>query len=91
MLKKVSVSTTNEAQEEKDKSSLLMWSFIMMTVVGLGNRIFGKLQTIPMYDYPFFNSLVSVSEFLCCLFCIPSTNAHSRGRSLFMCPSVFST
>jgi hypothetical protein len=31
----------------KDNSSLLAWSFVAMTIIGLGNRIFGKLQVGP--------------------------------------------
>ena len=44
-----------------------------MTVVGLGNRIFGKLQTIPMYDYPFFNSQLCVFIYVpvCFAYIIP--------------------
>jgi len=50
---------TQPPHPEENNSTLLLWSFLMMTVVGLGNRIFGKLQTIPMYDYPYFCSILS--------------------------------
>ena len=45
----------------------------MMTVVGLGNRIFGKLQTIPMYDYPYFCSILSTAFYVpvCFMYIIP--------------------
>ena len=56
------------------QSSLLLWAFVAMTVIGLGNRIFGKLQTIPMHDYPFFSSLLSVFIYvpICFMYIIPA-------------------
>ena len=53
--------------------TLLAWSFVAMTVIGLGNRIFGKLQTIPMHSYPFFSSLLSSFVYVpvCFMYIIP--------------------
>jgi len=46
-----------EAQEPSKKNGQLLFiSFLLMVVVGLGNRFFNKLETIPMYNYPFFLS-----------------------------------
>lgn len=36
---------------------MLLFSFIAMIFIGLGNKIFQKLQTIPMYNYPNFLNL----------------------------------
>lgn len=41
------------------RSRLLVVSFLLMIVVGLGNKIFQKLQTEPMHDYPYFLSLLT--------------------------------
>jgi len=50
-----------EAKKADDlrKSRLLIFSFVMMVIVGLGNKIFQKLQTVPMQEYPFFLSLLT--------------------------------
>lgn len=37
------------AKAAADKSRALVWSFIAMVVVGLGNKIFQPLQMVPMY------------------------------------------
>jgi hypothetical protein len=36
---------------------MLAISFSLMVVVGLVNKIFSKLETIPMHNYPYFMSL----------------------------------
>ena len=41
------------------KYRMLAISFILMVIVGLVNKIFSKLETIPMHNYPFFMSLFS--------------------------------
>lgn len=38
---------------------MLIFSFVVMVFVGLGNKIFNKLQTLPMHDYPYFLSLLT--------------------------------
>jgi drug/metabolite transporter (DMT)-like permease len=38
---------------------MLMISFIFMVFIGLGNKIFQKLMTIPMYNYPNFVNLLT--------------------------------
>jgi len=45
------------AKEDKHKQKMLIISFLLLIVVGLGNKIFQKLQTIPMYNYPYFLGL----------------------------------
>ena len=41
------------------KAKMLVISFIAMIFVGLGNKIFQKLETIPMYNYPNFLNLLT--------------------------------
>jgi hypothetical protein len=41
----------------------LMIAFISMVFVGLGNKVFNKLMTIPMYNYPNFLNLLTT--FVC--------------------------
>ncbi len=43
--------TEEEIEKQKQRSKMLMISFILMVVFGLGNKIFQKLQTIPMHNY----------------------------------------
>jgi len=50
---------TNEQATEARRGKLLLISFLIMCVVGLGNKIFQKLQTIPMQEYPFFLSILT--------------------------------
>jgi len=39
----------DEEAAEKDKGNMLLFSFIAMVIVGLGNKIFQPLQFLPMY------------------------------------------
>lgn len=47
----------------KKDGRLLAAIFLSMVVVGLGNRVFNKLMTIPMYNYP--NFLNILTTFVC--------------------------
>jgi len=53
--------TPNETAPVQDKkagrSTALLISFLLMVVIGLGNKIFQKLQTLPMYNYAYFLSI----------------------------------
>jgi len=54
-----------EMKEQRDfKSRNLLISFCLMLFVGLGNRIFQKLQTIPMYNYPNFLNLLTTFMYI---------------------------
>lgn len=48
-------------------------AFVLMIFVGTGNRIFMKLQTYPMYNYPFFLTMLSTFIYVpvCFLYIIP--------------------
>jgi drug/metabolite transporter (DMT)-like permease len=47
-----------------DKAQMLVWSFCAMVVIGLGNKIFQKLETIPMYNYPNFLNLLTTAAYI---------------------------
>ncbi|KAF4034929.1 Chloroquine-resistance transporter-like protein [Phytophthora infestans] len=46
-------------REEGERDVKLLVSFVAMVFVGLGNKIFQKLQTIPMHNYPTFLNLLT--------------------------------
>lgn len=48
-------------------------AFILMIFVGTGNRIFMKLQTYPMYNYPFFLTMLSTFIYVpvCFMYIVP--------------------
>lgn len=56
----------------KDGSTLVM-AFVVMIFIGTGNRVFMKLQTYPMYNYPFFLTMLSTFIYVpvCFLYIIP--------------------
>jgi drug/metabolite transporter (DMT)-like permease len=58
------------AAQSSDGSRSLVTSFVLMVVVGLGNKIFQKLQTVPMHNYA--NSLNLMTTF----FYIPASFAY---------------
>ena len=48
----------SKAGKVNDSSNrTLIMVFSLMVVVGLGNKVFNKLETIPMYNYPNFLNL----------------------------------
>eukprot|EP00123_Amoebidium_parasiticum_P008162 comp18615_c0_seq1/m.20194 comp18615_c0_seq1/g.20194 ORF comp18615_c0_seq1/g.20194 comp18615_c0_seq1/m.20194 type:complete len:563 (-) comp18615_c0_seq1:175-1863(-) len=46
-------------EEKKKDGKMLAISFVAMVIIGLGNKVFNKLQTVPMHNYPFFLSIYS--------------------------------
>jgi len=52
----------------------LLWYFILMLLMSLGNRIFGRLQVYPMHNYPLFLSLLCVAIYVpvCFAYIIPA-------------------
>ncbi|KAG5184764.1 hypothetical protein JKP88DRAFT_313973 [Tribonema minus] len=48
-----------EDDAKDDSGRMLVLAFVTMLFVGTGNRIFMKLQTIPMYNYPFTMNLLT--------------------------------
>jgi len=55
---------TNEPQPPQKKTKMLLVSFLLMVVFALGNKIFQKLQTIPMYNYPYFLNLLTTFVYI---------------------------
>jgi len=51
-------SPVAQKKPEKKSARFLAMLFCGMVVVGLGNKIFSKLMTQPMRNYPFFLSLL---------------------------------
>ena len=46
------------AEKKKDERTLAI-VFCLMVVIGLGNKVFNKLMTIPMYNYANFLNLLT--------------------------------
>lgn len=67
------VSRDNEDKSTADKGSNLITAFLLMILFQLGNRIFGRLQTYPMHNYPLFMNILSVSIYIpiCFAYIIP--------------------
>jgi drug/metabolite transporter (DMT)-like permease len=60
--------------EEDDKNATgLAIAFGLMLLFSLANRIFGRLQTYPMHNYPLFNNILSVFIYvpICFAYIIP--------------------
>jgi len=51
------VGDPNKEIEAAKKQRMLAISFVLMVIIGLGNKVLSKLQTIPMYNYPYFQSM----------------------------------
>ncbi len=58
---------------DNSDSKRLTLAFLVMVIVGTGNRIFMKLQTYPMYDYPFFLNMLTTFVYVpaCFVYIIP--------------------
>lgn len=46
------------------KQQLLLITFLTLVVIGLGNKIFQKLQAIPMYNYPYFLNILTTFVYI---------------------------
>lgn len=69
------VDTSNEKEEsvKDDNGSTLIVAFLLMLVFQLGNRIFGRLETYPMHNYPLFINMVSTFIYvpICFMYIVP--------------------
>jgi len=76
----VDCNTAGTGQED-DKT--LMGLFVLMVVIGSANKIFSKLQTIPMYNYP--NSMNLLTTFmyipLCFAYILPAASVWKKGNN----------
>lgn len=66
-----------EKQEEtkgEGSGTTLIVAFVLMLVFQLGNRIFGRLQTYPMHNYPLFLNIVMIVIYIpiCFIYVIPA-------------------
>ncbi len=46
------IGSTSELRQNKNQETKLLITFLLMVVIGTANKIFQKLQAIPMYNYP---------------------------------------
>lgn len=60
------------SKDDKNENTLLI-AFVSMVLVGLGNKVFNKLMTIPMYNYPNFLNLLTTFVYIpvCFSYIIP--------------------
>lgn len=65
---------------KEDTGTTLVIAFFLMLFFQLGNRIFGRLQTYPMHNYPIFMSFLSVVIYIpiCFLYIIPMITFTSK-------------
>jgi hypothetical protein len=72
------------AKREKSNETKLLLSFLLMLIFGTGNKIFQKLQAIPMYNYP--NSLNLLQNFvyvpLCFAYIFPVQSFGLLGNAI---------
>jgi len=71
--KKAQPGESEEDDGTMSDNKLLAMIFVVFVVVALGNRIFQKLQTIPMYNYPVFLNLFQTFAYVpvCFMYIIP--------------------
>lgn len=60
--KKIEIAAPEE--EDGPDGSALVTSFVLMLFFQLGNRIFGRLETYPMHNYPLFMNIISVFMYI---------------------------
>jgi len=58
---------TAEHSMSSNEETKLLITFLLMVIVGTANKVFQKLQAIPMYNYP--NSLNLLQNFVYCPLC----------------------
>jgi uncharacterized membrane protein len=70
---KAKTLSKDDEDEKASNSKVLVVAFLSMLFVGTGNRIFMKLQTIPMYNYPFFLNMLTTFVYVpaCFAYIIP--------------------
>ena len=74
-LDKIPPEKSVEEEEEESKNSTLLIAFLLMLFFQLGNRIFGRLVTFPMHNYPLFMNILCVFVYIpiCFLYIVPVT------------------
>jgi hypothetical protein len=69
----VELKQEEEQDVKEDTGSILIIAFFLMLVFQLGNRIFGRLATYPMHNYPIFMNIVSCAVYIpiCFAYIVP--------------------
>jgi hypothetical protein len=77
-----------EGNEKKQDNQILMIVFIGMVIIGLGNKVFNKLMTIPMYNYPNFLNLLTSFVYIpvCFAYIIPMAHYGYIPEEQFQVP-----
>lgn len=77
-----------DAADKAKKQRMLVLSFVAMIFVGLGNKIFQKLETIPMYNYPNWLNLLTTGMYIPVSFAyvIPASRAGWITKDQFEVP-----
>lgn len=67
------VDKSSEEEEDDKNGTTLMIAFVLMLVFSLANRVFGRLQTYPMHNYPLFLNFLSVWVYIpiCYMYIFP--------------------
>eukprot|EP01038_Epipyxis_sp_PR26KG_P006906 gene6906-9458_t len=70
---KTAFSIPPDDETKDEKSYTLVIAFFLMLLFQLGNRIFGRLQTFPMHNYPLFMNMLSTVIYvpLCFMYIFP--------------------
>lgn len=70
--KRIQEKASTEDEDKSDEKALII-AFLLMLVFQLGNRIFGRLQTYPMHNYPLFLNLLLIVVYIpiCFVYVIP--------------------
>ena len=73
----------DDSDVKEDTGSTLIIAFFLMLIFQLGNRIFGRLTTYPMHNYPIFMNIVSCAVYIpiCFAYILPMiayTNSISK-------------
>lgn len=77
------VKQDDDLDVKEDTGSTLIIAFFLMLIFQLGNRIFGRLTTYPMHNYPIFMNIVSCAVYIpiCFAYILPMiayTNSISK-------------
>jgi hypothetical protein len=92
------VDDQNLVAVEQRKTGLLhLLIFLFLLLFGLGNRVFNKIQTIPMNNYPLFLSIYTTFIYIpaCFLYIIPVLYCTSwipkgnKNKEKFMVYGIF--
>lgn len=69
----ITVAESEVKDDKEEKGTTLVVAFFMMLLFQLGNRIFGRLETFPMHNYPIFMNMLSTVIYIpiCFIYILP--------------------